>query len=169
MLAGKPFSGFAGDVWALGICLYMFVYGKPPFGGSTTFQIYEAIQTEALAFPSDIKVSSQLQDLLRQLLEKEPAKRMALEGVKAHPWVTQGGLLPALQGSAERAVTRVFEAMRLHGEQRERGRESGWGKGPPPERKSQRTVPPPLQALTHATAKSRTHVLQLKPNVSADS
>lgn len=37
--AGKPFNGFPGDMWALGVCLWMFVYGAPPFRGSTAFQV----------------------------------------------------------------------------------------------------------------------------------
>lgn len=37
--AGKPFNGFPGDMWALGVCLWMFVCGAPPFRGSTAFQV----------------------------------------------------------------------------------------------------------------------------------
>lgn len=58
--AGKQFNGFPGDIWALGICLFMFVFGKPPFVGATTYQIYEAIQRAELAFPHEIPVSGEL-------------------------------------------------------------------------------------------------------------
>ncbi len=58
--AGKQFNGFPGDIWALGICLFMFVFGKPPFVGATTFQIYEAIQRAELSFPHEIPVSGEL-------------------------------------------------------------------------------------------------------------
>lgn len=34
--------------------------------------------------------ASQLRDLLDRLLEKDPSKRISLEQVKKHPWVTQG-------------------------------------------------------------------------------
>lgn len=83
-------------------------------------QIYEAIQSSPLAFPAEPKVSAQLQNLLRQLLDKDPVKRCSLEACKAHPWVTQGGALPALQGSAERAVQRVIDTMRLNGANKKR-------------------------------------------------
>ena len=29
MCGGRPFSGRAADLWALGVCLYLFVYGAP--------------------------------------------------------------------------------------------------------------------------------------------
>jgi hypothetical protein len=63
--AGKQFNGFPGDIWALGICLYMFVFGKPPFNGSTTYQIYECIQKSDPAFPADIPISDELKASIR--------------------------------------------------------------------------------------------------------
>ncbi|KAG2438161.1 hypothetical protein HXX76_005769 [Chlamydomonas incerta] len=116
MCQGKQFNGFPGDIWALGICLFMFVFGKPPFVGATTYQIYEAIQRAELAFPHETPVSGELKDLLGRLLQKDPAERISLEEIPAHPWVTRGGALPVLQTSNERAVQRVFEAMRKRNE-----------------------------------------------------
>ncbi|GIL76111.1 hypothetical protein Vretifemale_5833 [Volvox reticuliferus] len=116
MCQGKQFNGFPGDIWALGICLFMFVFGKPPFTGNTTYQIYEAIQRGELQFPAEIPASGELKDLLTRLLQKDPAQRISLEEIPAHPWVTRGGVLPVLQTSNERAVQRVFEAMRKRNE-----------------------------------------------------
>ncbi|GIL44787.1 hypothetical protein Vafri_2287 [Volvox africanus] len=116
MCQGKQFNGFPGDIWALGICLFMFVFGKPPFIGNTTYQIYEAIQRGELQFPAEIPASGELKDLLTRLLQKDPAQRISLEEIPAHPWVTRGGVLPVLQTSNERAVQRVFEAMRKRNE-----------------------------------------------------
>ncbi|EFJ49188.1 hypothetical protein VOLCADRAFT_43050, partial [Volvox carteri f. nagariensis] len=87
MCQGKQFNGFPGDIWALGICLFMFVFGKPPFTGTTTYQIYEAIQRGELQFPPEIPASTELRDLLTRLLQKDPAQRISLEEIPAHPWV----------------------------------------------------------------------------------
>ncbi|GFR48549.1 hypothetical protein Agub_g10448 [Astrephomene gubernaculifera] len=116
MCQGKQFNGFPGDIWALGICLYMFVFGRPPFTGNTTYQIYEAIQQGELQFPPTIPVSEELKDLLSRLLHKDPAQRISLEEIPTHAWVTRGGSLPVLQTSNERAIQRVFEAMRKRNE-----------------------------------------------------
>lgn len=37
---------FAVDVWALGVCLYCFVYGRLPWMGSCVVDIYHAIATK---------------------------------------------------------------------------------------------------------------------------
>ncbi|KAG2491374.1 hypothetical protein HYH03_010371 [Edaphochlamys debaryana] len=116
MCQGKQFNGFPGDIWALGICLFMFVFGKPPFLGATTYQIYEAIQHGELEFPPETPASGELKDLLSQLLCKDPGGRLSLEEIPTHPWVTRGGALPVLQTSNERAIQRVFEAMRKRNE-----------------------------------------------------
>lgn len=40
----------AGDVWALGVCLYLFIFGCTPFSGQSSYQVYEAVQKQPLAF-----------------------------------------------------------------------------------------------------------------------
>lgn len=40
----SSFEGRPVDVWALGVCLYVFVFGTLPFSGKTIPDIYHAIQ-----------------------------------------------------------------------------------------------------------------------------
>ena len=51
--AAAAAAAAAGDVWALGVCLYMFLFGCTPFSGQSSYQVYEAVQKQPLAFPSD--------------------------------------------------------------------------------------------------------------------
>lgn len=37
---------FAADVWALGVCLFCFVFGRLPWTGSCVVDIYHAITTK---------------------------------------------------------------------------------------------------------------------------
>lgn len=39
---------FPTEVWSLGISLYMFVFGEPPFAAITMAKLYEAIRTQEL-------------------------------------------------------------------------------------------------------------------------
>lgn len=48
------------------------------------------------------------QDLLRQLLTKEPSNRIKMDGLKVHPWVTCNGTLQPLQSSTDRSLERVY-------------------------------------------------------------
>eukprot|EP00798_Chlamydomonas_sp_ICE-L_P027241 gene27241-2496_t len=94
MCASKPFNGFLGDVWALGVCLYMFVYGSPPFGSAeaSAHNIYRAILNDDVKLLPTNKlkqpISSPLRDLLSRVLQKNPLKRATLEEVMKHPWVS---------------------------------------------------------------------------------
>jgi len=106
VVSGGEFHGRAADVWALGVCLYVFVYGQLPFMAGTAILLYEAIKTQALQFPKGPpQVSAELRDLLTLVLVKDPEKRLTLAEIMAHPWVTEGGTLPPLLpiGSTEGA------------------------------------------------------------------
>ncbi|KAI8986578.1 kinase-like domain-containing protein [Pilobolus umbonatus] len=78
------------DVWALGVTLFCFIYGRCPFTASNEFELFDKIPTQPLIFPSDIIISSPLKDLLTRLLTKNPEKRITLEEVKHHPWILEG-------------------------------------------------------------------------------
>ncbi|CAG9464317.1 unnamed protein product [Pedinophyceae sp. YPF-701] len=107
---GEAFSGRAADLWALGVTLYHFVFADLPFKGPTTYATYAAIDVDDLVLPADVEVSHLLRDLLERMLEKDPAKRITLTGMKQHPWVREGG--PAhhdAAGGASYAPVKVSE------------------------------------------------------------
>ena len=58
------------DIYALGACLFTFVYGRIPFSAPTVYQLFQVVQTEPLKFPEEPAVSDDLKDLLYQMLIK---------------------------------------------------------------------------------------------------
>lgn len=52
------------DMWALGVCLYLWVFGELPFKGSAPFVVYEHIRSQRLTLPDSPRISAQLTDLI---------------------------------------------------------------------------------------------------------
>jgi len=74
------------DLWAMGCTLYCLVRGRLPFEGDGVIELYENIQTKPVPLPQAL--DSDLKNLLARLLEKDPLKRLTLDEVRNHPWVT---------------------------------------------------------------------------------
>ncbi|KAG0214028.1 hypothetical protein BGX31_001158 [Mortierella sp. GBA43] len=90
---GRPPITKAIDIWALGVTLYCFVYGRCPFIADTEFELFNIIPRKQPVFPDHVPgrgyVNPEIKDLLSRLLEKDVHKRITLKEVKEHPWVTE--------------------------------------------------------------------------------
>jgi len=81
----SEFSGQLADVWALGATMFMLRFGNPPFVAGNIMSLYFKILNEPLHFPHAINPS--LQDLLENMLMKDPSKRYSLAQTMNHPWM----------------------------------------------------------------------------------
>lgn len=63
------------DVWALGVCMYSFVYEKMPFWGETEPEIMHSIVHNDLVLDDSVPTSDSFKTVLRALLNKDPNQR----------------------------------------------------------------------------------------------
>lgn len=77
-----PCRGRPTDVYALGACLFTFVYGRIPFNAPNVFKLFQLVQTEELRFPEDVTTSDELKDLLNRMLAKARVAIPSLVRVK---------------------------------------------------------------------------------------
>jgi len=84
--APRPPITKAIDIWALGVTLYCFVYGRCPFIAETEFELFNIIPRKQPSYldsvPGRDHVEASLKDLLSRLLEKDVSKRITLKEVK---------------------------------------------------------------------------------------
>ncbi|ETW10273.1 ULK/ULK protein kinase, variant [Aphanomyces invadans] len=82
-----PVHSFASDFWALGCVLYELFTGTQPFSSLGFVDLRSMIQTEPVQLPPNgINMSADFADLLRRLLEKDPADRITWHDILCHPF-----------------------------------------------------------------------------------
>ncbi|KAG7243108.1 hypothetical protein INR49_016483, partial [Caranx melampygus] len=90
----QRFSGKALDVWAMGVTLYCFVFGKCPFYDEYILSLNNKIKNKPVEFPETPVISNELKELIGLMLEKNPETRITIPKIKLHPWVTENGSNP---------------------------------------------------------------------------
>ncbi|XP_018547396.1 calcium/calmodulin-dependent protein kinase kinase 1 isoform X2 [Lates calcarifer] len=90
----KSFSGKALDVWAMGVTLYCFIFGKCPFIDEYILALHNKIRTKPVEFPEIPQISEELRTLILRMLDKNPDTRITIPEIKMDQWVTQGGTDP---------------------------------------------------------------------------
>ncbi|XP_006898069.1 PREDICTED: uncharacterized protein LOC102853130 [Elephantulus edwardii] len=78
------FSGFKVDIWSAGVTLYNITTGLYPFEGDNIYKLFENIGKGDYTIPSDC--GPPLSDLLRGMLEYEPARRLSIQQIRQHSW-----------------------------------------------------------------------------------
>merc|ERR1719410_1205638 len=85
----QPFTAWPLDVWAVGVTLFIFAHGRPPFYANSIVDLYDKIKDTEPEY--DSKLPPGMLDLMKQCLVKDPEKRITIAGMKAHPWITKEG------------------------------------------------------------------------------
>lgn len=75
------------DTWALGIMMYLMLFGEFPFYSENEDALVKKIVEDPVTFPEDISVTEQCKDLLLKILEKDPENRIDLFDLQMHQWM----------------------------------------------------------------------------------
>nr|XP_036874072.1 serine/threonine-protein kinase STK11 isoform X6 [Manis javanica] len=78
------FSGFKVDIWSAGVTLYNITTGLYPFEGDNIYKLFENIGKGDYTIPGDC--GPPLSDLLKGMLECEPARRFSIQQIRQHSW-----------------------------------------------------------------------------------
>lgn len=87
----KPFDGFAVDMWAAGVILFLMLTGFPPWERACQtderFHYMTAGYLVQMLTEWGIPLTSDAMDLLQRMLFLDPKDRLSLDQVRAHPWM----------------------------------------------------------------------------------
>lgn len=81
--------GLAADWWSLGVLIYEFLTGQPPFWDAQPMKIYELIIEGQITFPQNFDPDAR--DIVSQFCQTEPSRRLGVidggaKEIKRHPF-----------------------------------------------------------------------------------
>lgn len=89
-----PFDGFAIDIWACGVILFIMLVGLPPWEFARPEDPrYKMVVKGKLAKMLNSwqkPISPEAADLLQRMLMENPRDRLSLMEIRDHPWVMEG-------------------------------------------------------------------------------
>jgi len=85
-LIGQKYNNMA-DVWALGVLVYLILFGHYPFDARETQDIMNKVLTEPIRWQTRAKLSRHALDFLRRALEPDVKRRATAERLLSHPWI----------------------------------------------------------------------------------
>jgi serine/threonine protein kinase len=87
----EPFDGYAVDMWAVGVILFLMLTGFPPWEradlSDERFKYMSAGYLVQMLTEWETPISKDAMDLLQRMLFYDPKDRLSLDQVRAHPWM----------------------------------------------------------------------------------
>ena len=87
IIQGEGYEGFPVDIWSAGVALYIMLSGNIPFNRDKTHDLQSAIIN--LPYKKIDDISDNANDLLKNILEKDPTKRYTPDQILEHPWMLE--------------------------------------------------------------------------------
>ena len=76
------------DYWAIGVIVYTLLIGKPPFETEDVKETYKKITANNYIFPSNVFISDEAKDFIKEILVTDPNKRLTPDKMYQHPFMT---------------------------------------------------------------------------------
>ncbi|XP_040585597.1 putative sperm motility kinase W [Mesocricetus auratus] len=107
ILARKPYDGLAGDMWSLGVVLYVLVTGQYPYFETTAHALYRLITNTKLAIP--FHLSQACHFIIAQLLQVSTQHRMTISQLLQRKWL--GQIEELVHPASKETLLRVLDTM----------------------------------------------------------
>lgn len=96
----KPKYGHKADIWGIGTIIYEITAGEPVFK-CTGLKELLALHEKGFKANENLPLSPQILDLVARMLDKNPATRIDIAGIKAHPFMVEPQEAPQVEEEKE--------------------------------------------------------------------
>lgn len=83
VIKGEPYDGRKSDIWSAGVVFYTLLCGRLPFEDNSIRGLLMKVKSGVFRMPPDFP--NDIKDLIQRMLTVDPAKRISLSEIKAHP------------------------------------------------------------------------------------
>lgn len=114
VLAQQPY-GKEVDIWSIGVIAYILLCGYPPFYDENDAELFRQILKAEYEFDSPYwdEISLSAKDFIRQLMCKDPKKRLNCSQALKHPWISGNAALDKdIHGSVSAQLRKNFAKSR---------------------------------------------------------
>ncbi|KAL9684125.1 hypothetical protein QQ045_021559 [Rhodiola kirilowii] len=87
ILCNNGYSGASADIWSCGVILYVILTGDLPFDDTNLVVLYQKIFKADAPMPKWLSPGAQ--NLIKRILDPNPATRITVAGIKADSWFKQ--------------------------------------------------------------------------------
>jgi len=91
----KKFNAYACDMWAMGVCYYIFVTGKLPFYAVVPIELFNLIAQASPALPGNLNEHSKR--IINGLLCVDVKKRLTVQDLESDLWLLKSAQSPKRQ------------------------------------------------------------------------
>eukprot|EP00891_Asterochloris_glomerata_P004326 jgi/Astpho2/4326/Aster-07415 len=93
VLSRKQYDGEIADVWSCGVTLYVMLVGAYPFEDPADPRNFrktiQRIMGVKYSWPSNLHLTRECVDMMNKIFVSNPAQRINIAGIQAHPWFTK--------------------------------------------------------------------------------
>ncbi|KAF7144620.1 hypothetical protein RHSIM_Rhsim04G0248500 [Rhododendron simsii] len=111
ILANRGYDGATSDTWSCGVILFVILTGYLPFDDRNLAVLYQKIFKGDAQMPKWLSPGAQ--DLIKRVLDPNPATRIKMAEIKTHDWFKKD-YSPANPDDDEESVRTDDEALRKH-------------------------------------------------------
>lgn len=80
-----------GDMWALGVCFFILLSGRPPFRGNGKNELFNNVLFQKKLNFQMSGISQDAKDMVFALLNRSPDERPTVDQALGNPWIVTGG------------------------------------------------------------------------------